>query len=193
MGRLKFAESGGEKNSPLFLYKSNKNYKNIHAIDYGVHYITRTGTQECRKEQLLCWGAIGVYMYSTVEDTIEAMNILQVQMRGKKNIGPRLAHEQFIFDDEQTLFFRSHPELAYAFAHQCAMTYYNLGHQVAFAIHYEPEQIEKGMHLHFIVSSVNIATGKKLHITCGADQRTREAYMNGIYNTMKLANMNAQG
>ena len=96
-------------------------------------------------------------------------------------MGPRMFHEEFILDEYQQNFFNQYPGLLNQFGYACASIYYNQGFQVVFGVHYEPENPDRRMHIHFAGNAVNYTNYKKFHTDLNAQQREREAGMEQAY------------
>lgn len=183
MGNLKIAKDKSKKKDGYYKTKYKGNYTNKDAPKKLINYVTRTGKREDRKEDLIIWGARGVLYSQPIDDIIHIIEQTQMICRGSRPMGPRMFHEIYGLSDGQMYFFHYYPQLLDEFAYACAGVYYDAGHQVIYGVHNEPYS-EKRMHIHFAVNAVNYNDGYKWHTNMSTDQRTRENYMNMIFEDM---------
>lgn len=140
-------------------------YTNEDAVENVIRYITRTRKNEDRADELIAWGAMGAACYDTPELVIEQFRYVQ-GVYGMRERGRRIYHEVLGFREEEFERMWRDYGLVYQVAVECAEKYYSMGHQVVFAIHHAPkdgEGVNKGIHIHFAVNTVNFLNGKKWH------------------------------
>lgn len=141
------------------------NYTNRDAVENVIRYITRTRRNEDRRNELIAWGGYGVGCYATPELIIEqfecVQNVYGMGIRG----GRRMFHETLNIRKEEFEWLERDYGTIYRIAMKCAEYYYSVGHQVVFAVHYTENEwgVNKGVHIHFAVNSVNFQTGNKWH------------------------------
>ena len=149
------------------------NYTNKDAIENGIRYITRTRIKEDRKNELIGWGGVGVGFYAEPELVIQQFRGVQ---RAYGKDGRKIFHEVYnLMDAEFEQLFCNY-DFVYQIAVRCAEYYYLMGYQVVFAVHHaiNAQKGNKGVHIHFVVNSVNYITGEKWHTGM------RETYRRGI-------------
>lgn len=145
---------------------SRGNYTNTDANQKVIRYITRTREREDRKDELVAWGGIGVAVYGTPEEVIRQFTYVQdnlYNMKSKKN--RRIFHEVYDLSEEDFANLGYDYSRVYGLAMTHANYYYSQGFQVVFAIHHAKttESFNKGVHIHYVVNSVNYMTGKLWH------------------------------
>lgn len=142
------------------------NYTNDDAVEKVIRYITRTRKNEDRSNELIAWGGMGVGCYATPELVIEQFRRVQDTYGMNVKGGRRIFHETLgIRDEEFERMWRDY-NLVYQIAMKCAEQYYSMGHQVVFAVHHAPKDNRggnKGVHIHFVVNTVNFITGRRWH------------------------------
>lgn len=136
-------------------------YVNKDAIPNEIRYICRCRPNETRKSELVAYGAIGLDP-NDPEMMIKQMQLTQHAYNIENNPGRYLIHECFGLVDDPSAedVHLSNEELSHL-ARACAQDYYNLGYQVAYAVHRTPENKE---HIHFIVSAMNYEDGHKYNL-----------------------------
>lgn len=142
------------------------NYMNENAVENVIRYITRTRKNEDRADELITWGGMGVGCYASPELVIEQFRAVQKVYGKNTDGGRRIYHETLGFREEEFERMWRDYGLVYQIAVECAKRYYSVGHQVVFAIHHAPKDGivgNKGVHIHFVVNTVNFMTGKKWH------------------------------
>lgn len=140
-------------------------YTNKDAVENCIRYITRTRANEQRENELIAWGGVGVGCYASPELAIQQFCCVQKIYGIDKRGGRRVHHEVYNFMDEEFEKLGRNYEYVYQIAMKCAEYYYYMGHQVVFAIHHvrNAERENKGLHIHFVINSVNFFTGRKWH------------------------------
>lgn len=138
------------------------NYTNKNAVGNCIRYITRTRINENRQGELIAWGGMGVGCYTVPELAIQQFCGVQ-KAYGKG--GRKLFHEVYNLRDEEFERLGCNYVFVYQIAVRCAEYYYRFGHQVVFAIHHvrNVQKGNKGVHIHFVINSVNFMTGGKWH------------------------------
>ena len=149
------------------------NYTNKDAIENCIRYITRTRVNEDRQNELIGWGGMGIGCYTVPELAIQQFRGVQ---RAYGKDGRKLYHEVFNLTDMEFEGLRCNYDFIYQIAAKCAEYYYQLGYQVIFAVHHarNVQKRNKGVHIHFVVNSVNFMTGGKWHTG------KRESYGRGL-------------
>ena len=142
----------------------NGNYSNPDAVTKTINYITRnTKKLEGRKHELLGWGGLGVLINSP-ECAINCIKVLQDNENINRRGGRRIIHEFFCMSDDfgidagKYIAERLGINMLMQLAYECAEIYYRKGHQVVFAIHYDPG---KKYHIHFVINSLSFINGLK--------------------------------
>ncbi len=137
-------------------------YENRDAVKYVIRYITRTRPNEDRGMELIAAGSLGTS--ETSERMIEDFLRVQKCLRSPGRIGKKINHEVFLLTVEETeqLGYPGKVQYLYWASQECARFFYEKGFQVVFAIHTD---MEKGVHIHFAVNTVNYMNGKKW--SCG--------------------------
>lgn len=78
-------------------------------------------------------------------------------------------HEALCIMDEEFGELAHSYEAVYRIGMRCAEYYYAMGFQVVFAVHHpkdkQPDRdaVNKGVHIHFAVNTINFITGRKWH------------------------------
>ena len=133
-------------------------YENRDAVKYVIRYITRTRPNEDRGMELIAAGSLGTS--ETSERMIEDFLRVQKCLRSPGRIGKKINHEVFLLTVEEIeqLGYPGKVQYLYWASQECARFFYEKGFQVVFAIHTD---MEKGVHIHFAVNTVNYMNGKK--------------------------------
>lgn len=154
------------------------NYTNKTAMENCIRYATRTRVNEERQDELIGWGGMGVGCYTVPELAIQQFCGVQ-KVYGKG--GRKLHHEVFNLTSMEFERLGCNYDYVYQIAARCAEYYYFMGYQVVFAIHHarNAQKGNKGVHLHFVVNSVNFMTGGKWH-TGMRESYVRERMFNQI-------------
>lgn len=163
----------------LICFNNRKNYKNIQAVENVLQYILRIRPNEKRRQDLLTYGGKGIPLFLSPDDIINQFLYVQNLYLINSRKGIRIYHEVLSFTDSEYERLGYDINLIYQIAMRCSEEYFNRGHQVVFAIHYESE---KHLHIHFAINSINYITGKKLHTNI-QENRTRECLFQNIINS----------
>lgn len=161
---------GGKKIMGMLIsmaYKENPNYcrgkanySNKNAVENVIRYVTRSRPNEDRADSLISYGGSGVRCYGTPEEMINQFLYVQYVYNIDRRGGRRLYHEVFNLTDEDFKRLCFDLNQVNIFAQTICNVYYKMGHQVVYAIHYEPEE---HLHIHFVVNTINFRTGRKWH------------------------------
>lgn len=135
-------------------------YQNKDAVENVLRYIMRVRKYEDRANELLAYGGAGVPLYATPELMIQKFLYVQKLFHIDSRKGRRMHHEVLNLRDEEYEKLGSSIQNLYQYALNCCMVYFEQGHQVVFAIHWERC---KRLHIHFAVNTINFITGKKWH------------------------------
>lgn len=157
------------------------NYENKDAIEKVIRYITRTRKNEDRANELVIWGGCGIGSYASPELAIKQFHCVQKVYGIERRGGRRMFHETLnILGNEFERLGKDYGRVS-QIAMQCAKSYYGLGHQVVFAVHYTENTytFNKGVHIHFAVNTVNFINGSKWH-TNNRESFCRECDFNTI-------------
>lgn len=156
-------------------------YTNNDAVENVLRYVTRTRPMEDRADELIAWGGWGIGTYQTPELTIEQFRRLQ-KIHRIETRGSRIFHEVLRMTEEEF------GRLGYDYgrilqiAANCAKYYYAKGHQAVFAVHLGKADCldgNKGLHIHFVVNTINFMTGNKWHSNI-RDNTARERFFNDV-------------
>lgn len=135
-------------------------YENTDAVENVLRYIMRVREHEYKANELLAYGGVGVPLYATPELMIQEFLYVQRLFHINSRNGRRMYHEVLNLMDKEYEGLGSSIQNLYRYALNCCMVYYEQGHQVVFAIHWERS---KRLHIHFAVNTINFITGKKWH------------------------------
>ena len=153
-------------------------YQNKDAVENVLRYIMRVRKYEDRANELLAYGGAGVPLYATPELMIQKFLYVQKLFHIDSRKGRRMHHEVLNLRDEEYEKLGSSIQNLYQYALNCCMVYYEQGHQVVFAIHWEPQ---KRLHIHFAVNTINFITGKKWHTSMN-EYSDRERFFRHLLN-----------
>jgi len=157
-------------------YYKGQNFSNADAVENLLHYITRTRENENRKGDLIHYGAVGADHFHSVDDMIRQFRYIQYVHNINTRRGRRMYHEVFNLLDCELERLAYDPERLWQIGMECCQVYYQMGHQAAFAVHWEPE---KRCHIHFAVNSINFWNGSKWHSSL-SEIKERERTFNEI-------------
>lgn len=149
----------------MLITMNKGNYTNGDAVENVVRYVTRTRLREERAAELITWGGWGVGVYQTPELVIEQFCRLQ-KIHRIETRGSRIFHEVLGITKEEFDKLGCDYGRIYQVAVECAKYYYSMGYQVVFAIHNAKDgclERNKGLHIHFVVNTINFMTGNKWH------------------------------
>lgn len=149
----------------MLITMNKGNYTNGDAVGNVVRYITRTRAMEDREKELIAWGGLGISTYQNpalaIEQFCRLQKIYRIETRGS-----RIFHEVLGITKEEFAKLGCDYGRVYQAAMECAQYYYSMGHQVVFAIHDAKDgclEKNKGLHIHFVVNTINFMTGNKWH------------------------------
>ncbi len=147
--------------NPNYNYgKRRANYSNAKAVENVIRYITRSRINETRRQDLISYGGLGINCFGRPEEIINQFLYVQHVYNIEARKGRRLYHEVFLLSDEEYCRLCQDMDQVNALAIELCNVYYQMGHQVVYAIHYEEN---KHLHIHFVFNSINVVTGKKWH------------------------------
>lgn len=149
-------------------------YANADAVDNVIRYVTRTRSDEQRKEELQEYGGLGFFRYDTTETMIARFKAVQNAYGIGYRKGKRIFHEVFSITDREFEGINCDMKLLNQIALELCGEYYRQGFQVVYAIHWDKE---KKLHIHFAVNAVSFMTGKKF-ITSKDGNNERERLFN---------------
>lgn len=161
------------------LIKSKGDYANNDVVDNILRYILRERENETKRHELLGYGVKGITYLSGIEDIIHQFESIQKLYDIDNRRGRRVIHEYFGITGLEEELLKGKFDLLYSICHECANVYFMQGHQVVFAIH---KNKEEGLHVHFVVNTINYRTGKKWHEQL-IEQKKREYLFNCIFYT----------
>ena len=167
---------GNYNNNGNDKHYKNKNYSNEDAVENLLHYITRTRKNEWRKGDLINYGAVGADYFHSVDDMIQQFRYIQHIHGINTRRGRRMYHEVFNLKDCELERLAYAHDILWQVGMECCQVYYQMGHQAAFAVHWE---LEKRCHIHFAVNSISFMTGLKWH-TSRPEIKEREGIFNEI-------------
>ena len=164
-------------------------YKNVNAVPNVIRYITRTRLNESRKTELIEYGASGASSRNP-EFMIRQFCSIQKTYPSKNQCPRRIHHEVFSLDYEEQRVMLNALDLLSDFALSCCSYYfYEMQHQVVYAIHL-PDR-EKHLHIHFAINTTSYETGRKLHES-KYDFANRRAKFKSWFQTYYLRAMERQ-
>ena len=143
-------------------------------IDGVIRYIVRQNKNP--KDDLICWGGLGVTEFDDIETIIRQFKITQKMHTRKGNFGRHIDHEEYSFnhDTEQELY-DSHVDID-ALARGMAHDFYDLDCcQVLYAVH-RPSEANKHLHIHFAINTVNFRNGNKRRETIRQNKERSERF-----------------
>lgn len=168
-------------------------YTNIDAVENVVRYITRTRRTEDRADELVAWGGLGIGCYQTPELVVEQFCRLQNLHNMATRKGSRVFHEVLGITEEEFGRLEYDYGSVYQIAMKCAQYYYAMGHQVIFAIHHAKGNSQagnKGLHIHFVVNTINFVTGNKWHTNMRENFQRQERFNEILFNFMPASEWN---
>ncbi len=152
-------------------------YKNDNAVENVIRYITRTRANETRRNELICYGGAGVDITASPAEIINQFLMVQDFYKINERGGRRLIHEVYSFTDEEFNLLNNDYALINLIAREISAYFFDQGYMVVYAIHCE---IDKRVHIHFAVNSINYYNGKKF-VSKGEDFKNRIAIFQSIY------------
>ena len=160
----------------LLIMANEGRYTNLGAVNHTIRYITRTRKNENRRNELICFGGSGIGSYLPSEEIIHQICYVQKVYNINARQGRRMYHEFFLISPEEFEMMNGNWNYVQSLAEECCQIYYSMGFQVVYAVHYD---LEKKLHIHFCVSTINFHTGRKWHSSKN-DLKVREAIFNGL-------------
>ena len=157
-------------------YYKNRNYSNKDAVEKVLRYITRTREDEDREGNLINYGAAGADYFHAVDNMIQQFRYVQHVYGINSRGGRRMYHEVLNLKDCELERLGRNPEMLWQVGMECCQVYFQMGHQVVFAVHWEPK---KRCHIHFAVNTINFQNGRKWHTTL-PEIKQREGIFNEI-------------
>lgn len=180
MGLLGIPTKGNKisyyNNNGKHIYYKKGNYSNVDAVENLLRYVTRTRENEDRANDLINYGAVGADYFHSVDDMIQQFHYIQYIHGINSRRGCRMYHEVLNLTDCEYKRLGYNAEVLWRVGMECCQIYYQKGHQVVFAVHWEPD---KRCHIHFAVNSINFLNGLKWH-TSIAEIKERGWIFNGI-------------
>ena len=161
----------------LICFNNRSNYKNIYAVENVLRYILRARLNENRLQDLLAYGGKGIPICLSPNDIINQFLYVQNLYLINSRKGIRIYHEVLSFTDWEYESLGYDINQIYQIAMRCCDEYFNNGHQVVFAIHYESE---KHLHIHFAISSINYKDGKKWRTSINQNNNRGDTFQNII-------------
>ncbi len=158
------------------VHYKNQNYSNTDAVANLLHYVTRTRENEDRGNDLISYGAAGADYFHSVDFMVQQFCYVQYIHGINTRRGRRMYHEVLNLMDCEYERLDRDPQRLWWVGMECCQIYYQMGHQVVFAVHWEPE---KRCHIHFAVNSINFITGLKWH-TKLPEIKEREGIFNEV-------------
>ena len=149
-----------KENPNYYRGRGKPNYSNKDAVEKVIRYVTRSRVNEDRFDNLISYGGVGVNCFGRPEEMITqflyVQRIFNIESRG----GRRLYHEVFNLTQEDFCRLCLDLNQVNILAQTICSVYYQMGHQVVYAIHNEQEE---HLHIHFVVNTINFITGRKWH------------------------------
>lgn len=135
------------------------NYIKQSDVEGVIRYVVRQNKSP--KEDLVCWGGLGITEFSNVETIIQQFKAVHKLHCRNGSFGRYIDHEEYSFfhETEQALY-AANADLD-DLARQMAYDFYNNDHcQVIYAVH-RPKEESKHLHFHFAINTVNYLNGNK--------------------------------
>ena len=163
----------------IMLGIGKSSYVNEDAVANVIRYVTRTRKNEDRRDELIAYGGAGVGYYLGSEMMIQQFLYVQRNHNIHYRRGRRIYHEVLTIREDELDKLNRDKHIINRIAAECCMIYYQQGHQVVYAAHWDSE---KYLHIHFVVNTINFIDGKKWH-TDMRERRSREKKFNEIMRT----------
>lgn len=138
---------------PIQSFDSYKEVANL------IHYITRTGKQIARANELVSYGGHGVSVSGSIEGVIEEFNQVYSWYKPLRNGCNRHIFHEYVTLSKEYADLMSEMDLD-ELGYQLSSHYWNRGFQVVYGVH-RPDQETGHFHVHFAVNAVSRRTGKK--------------------------------
>lgn len=134
-------------------------YANPDAPKKVLEYISRTNGMPT--DDLVAWGGLGVWEFLGVDIVIDQFYVAQKKHTRKGDFGRYVDHEIFSFSTEAENAINESKLDVDEIARKMAYDIYDYDNcQVAYAVHHRSE-IDKYLHIHFVINTVNYITGNK--------------------------------
>ncbi|WP_125141317.1 relaxase/mobilization nuclease domain-containing protein [Clostridium transplantifaecale] len=159
------------------------NYTNIDVMSNVVKYVMCQRENKPDAENFLGSSGYGVAFYESAEEIIFQIEKVQNVNYISTRRGRRLSHKVFVYSDKNVFLLTQGEYIMlgcdlrwiYWLANSMGSFYYQRGNQVLFAIH----QDYIGIHIHFVINSINLENGLKWHDNRGL-LNARQNHFNGI-------------
>lgn len=147
-------------NYGLLLNKAGKRkYFNIKAAKNLIRYVTRTNGLS--KDDLITWGGIGVAEFMGPDGMIRQFGDVQQMHRRKGGFGRYADHEVYSCSSVEERLIKEKKIDVDKIARKMAYDFYEKDHcQVVYGAHTK-DRGNDCIHIHFVINSVNFATGNK--------------------------------
>lgn len=144
----------------LLLNKAGKKrYFNEDAHARLIRYVTRTNGMP--KDGLAAWGGLGVAEFMGVAAVIDQFCEVQKTHTRQGGFGRRADHEVYSFSRDEERLIRENRLDVDGIARAMAYDFYERDHcQVVYGVH-KPDNNDSHLHVHFVINSVDYATGNK--------------------------------
>ena len=149
-------------------------FTNPFAIEELLHYVTRTRIDEARQRDLICYGVFGAASYANIGVIIQQFQYVQHVFQNER--GRKMYHLVYSFSPDEEEVIGKDYTLAFYIGQMLALHFWNQGFQILYAVH---DEIDKHLHIHLAMNSVNFVTGKKFHVS-GNEEQTLKQIMNDI-------------
>ena len=134
-------------------------YKRKGDVGYGIRYILRQRSDKAKEGDLIAWGAYGLPVWEEADGIIQAFADIQKRHTRKGWFGNYLDHEIYDFSPYEEESMKRKGTNVVKLAEKMARDIYRENHSVVWALH----GTETGLHVHFIVNTVNFMDGNKRH------------------------------
>lgn len=150
---------------------------NADAANNLIRYISRTRINEDRRHELLSFGFNYPYP-KPVEQIIHEFEYIQDYYHSD---GCLMCHYCLRFPLTVDPRFKNNIHRINAFAQDCCLFIFNMGHQCCYAVHTKDEDTDD-IHIHLAINTVNFMTGKKLRQYYKEIHNTVEKPLSTIFN-----------
>jgi hypothetical protein len=171
----------GKSNGTRTAYSKSRDVDNLCRYVLG-----ESGKHE--KSDILATGAYGVNDHAGIQTMCEQIKKVQKVHRIEQRGGRRMAHLCLSVTEEEFGRLGCNEDLLTEYFSDCAKSFYDNGYQLVYGVHLNSEKEHSGeekdkthafAHGHFGISSININTGNKFHMT-GQERRDTEAEENSM-------------
>ncbi len=148
-----------------------------------INYITRSKANKKISDDLISYGARGLMTQQGISDVIKQWKQVQRSYKypgcgeNKHYFGRHCYHEIYcLSEDVSKRIGKNHiKKLAY----KLSEVYWKQGHQVVYGIH-SPDRYRERLHIHFVINTVCLYTGKKWHDWYGGKTEKRKQELDMI-------------